>query len=120
MTSVLRIELWHVLLLAVVLASLTPFKLLEPRAFLFGGAFMAVNFLLLACGVRWVVTPLAGKGRVGAGIIFLFLKFLLFLGVLLLLFYRVEMNVVSFALGFSTLLAAILVEACYFSLKVNQ
>ena len=120
MGSVWRIELWHVILLTAILVGLMPFKVLEPQAFLLGGGFMALNFLLLACGVRWVLKPLAGSGRVKAGIILLFLKFLLFLGLLLLLFFRFELNVVSFELGFSNLLAAVLVEGLYFSVKVSR
>jgi hypothetical protein len=120
MSSVLRIELWHVTLLAILLASLMPFKLLDPSAFLLGGGFMALNFFLLACGVRWVLTPLAGKGKAWVGIALLVVKFGLFLGLLSLLFFRFELNVVSFALGFSTLLVAVLVEALYFSSKVDR
>lgn len=120
MSSVLRIELWHVTLLAILLVGLMPFRVLEPRAFLLGGGFMALNFFLLGCGVRWVLTPLAGRGRVKAGILLLFLKFVIFLGLLSLLFFRFELHAVSFALGFSTLLVAILFESFYFYVKGSR
>ena len=120
MSSVLRIELWHVTLLGILLVGLMPFRVLEPWAFLLGGGFMALNFFLLGCGVRWVLAPLAGRGRVRAGVLLLFLKFVIFLGLLSLLFFRFELDAASFALGFSTLLVAILLEALYFSIKVSR
>ncbi len=52
MRSVYRIELWHVILLGVLFASLMPLSLLEPRAFFLDGVFVAVNFFLLALSVR--------------------------------------------------------------------
>jgi hypothetical protein len=117
MSSIYRIELWHVTLLLILLASLMPFSLLEPRAFILGGAFMAVNFLLLALGVRWVLTPLADKGKVWMGVALLLLKFIMLLGLLSLLFFRFEFHVLSFALGFSTLLLAIVCEGFYFYVR---
>jgi hypothetical protein len=80
-------------------------------ALLVGGVFMGVNFLLLSFGIGWVLTPLAGKGRIKAGVGLLVLKLLIFLGLLSLLFFRFEMDALSFALGFSTLLVAMIIEA---------
>jgi len=120
MSSVLRIELWHITLLVTLLVALTPFRLLEPWAFLLGGLFMGLNFFLLSCGVRWVLTPLAGKGRLRAGMFLLFLKLLIFLGLLSVLLFRFEFDVASFAAGFSMLLLAILLESFYLSLKVSH
>jgi len=111
MSSVWRIELWHVTLLGILLLSLMPFRILEPWAFLLGGGFMALNFFLLSFGVRWVLTPLAGRGNVKAGVFLLILKFLTLLGLLTTLFFRFQVDAISFALGFSTLLIAILFEA---------
>ena len=119
MSSVWRIELWHVTLLAILLIGLVPFKFLEPKAFLFGGGFMALNFFLLSFGVRWALAPLADKRRVRTGMALLFLKLTVFLGLLTLLFFRFEFDVLSFALGFSTLLLAILVEALYSGVKAG-
>ena len=109
--TILRIELWHGLLLLTLLATLGPRKLVEPTALLIGGLFMAVNFLLLSFGIAWVLTPLASKGRVKAGVGLLVFKILVFLGLLATLFFRFEVDALSFALGFSPLFLAILIEA---------
>jgi len=108
--TLLRIELWHGLLLITLLLTLGPMGIVEPWALAAGGMFMGVNFFLLGCGVWWVLTPLAGKGRIKTGLFLLGLKFLLFLGLLAALFFPLRIDAISFALGFSTLLAAILVE----------
>lgn len=108
--TILLIELWHGILLTALLAGLAPTRMIDPTALLLGGVFMGVNFFLLSRGIAWVLTPLAGKGRVKAGIGFLVLKILFFLAVLTMVFYRWEIDAISFALGFSTLIIAILVE----------
>ena len=117
MRSVYCIELWHVILLGVLFVSLMPLSLLEPRVFFLGGVFVAVNFFLLALGVRWVLTPLGDHGRVWMGVALLLLKFVMFLGLLSLLFFHFEFFVLSFALGFSTLLLAIICEGFYFCVR---
>ena len=109
--TILRIELWHTLLLLGLWAILGPVKLIDPGALLAGGIFMAVNFLLLSFGVAWVLTPLAGKGRVKAGVGLIILKIIIFLAILTTLFFRFEFDAVSFALGFSTLIMAIVLES---------
>jgi hypothetical protein len=109
--TILRIELWHVILLLVLLAGLAPAKIVDPIALLAGGIFIGVNFLLLSFGVAWVLTPLAGKGRVKAGVGLLVLKIVIFLALLATLFFRFELDAVSFALGFSTLILAIVLES---------
>jgi hypothetical protein len=109
--AILRIELWHIILLLVLLASLAPAEVVDPIAFLAGGIFIGVNFLLLSFGVAWVLTPLAGKGRVKAGVGLLVLKIVIFLALLTTLFFRFDLDAVSFALGFSTLILAIVLES---------
>ena len=109
--TILRIELWHVVMLVALLVTLAPGKFIEPEGLLIGGLFMGINFLLLSYGVAWVITPLAGKGRIKAGVGLLILKIAIFLALLAALFFRVQVDAISFALGFSTLLLAILVEA---------
>jgi hypothetical protein len=109
--AILRIELWHIILLLVLLASLAPAEVVDPIAFLAGGIFIGVNFLLLSFGVAWVLKPLAGKGRVKAGVGLLVLKIVIFLALLTTLFFRFELDAVSFALGFSTLILAIVLES---------
>lgn len=108
---VLRIELWHVGLLALLAATLTPSRFLDAKAMLLGGAFMGVNFLLLSYGVAWLLAPLASRGRIRAGVALLVLKIVLFMGLLLFVFFRFDLDAISFSIGFSTLLVAILVEA---------
>jgi hypothetical protein len=110
-----RIELWHAGLLLALLGMLTPAQMVEPASMLLGGLFMGVNFLLLCYGVAWILTPLAGKGKVKAGVALLVIKVLLFLGLLSLVFFSFGMDAISFAVGFSTLLVAIVIEA----LRIN-
>jgi hypothetical protein len=62
---------------------------------------------------------LAGKGRVKAGVGLLVSKIVIFLGLLATLFFRFEMDAISFALGFSTLLLAILIEAMRTKMKLE-
>ena len=108
--TILRIELWHGILLFVLLAVLGPAKWIDPAALLAGGIFMGVNFFLLSLGIAWVLTPLAGRGRIKAGIGLLILKIVIFLALLTTLFFRFDLDALSFALGFSTLIVAIVVE----------
>jgi hypothetical protein len=109
--AILRIELWHIGLLVLCAATLAPYQLLDPKAMWLGGVFMGVNFLLLSYGVAWLLTPLAGRGRVRAGVTLLALKIALFLGLLSFVFFRFELDAISFSVGFSTLLLAIFIEA---------
>lgn len=115
--TILRIELWQAALLIGLLVAFGRSSWLDPTALLAGGVFMAVNFLLLSFGVAWVMTPLAEKGRVKAGIGLLALKIILFMGLLTLVFFRFDLDAVSFALGFSTLVVAIVTEALRKTLK---
>ena len=107
----MRIELWHAGLLTVLLGTLAPARLVEPKAMLLGGVFMGINFLLLCYGVAWILTPLASKGRVKAGVALLVLKVVLFLGLISIVFFELGLDAISFAFGFSTLLLAIVIEA---------
>ena len=118
--TILRIELWHVVMLLALLVTLAPGKFVEPEGLLIGGLFMGINFLLLSYGVAWVLTPLAGKGRVKAGVGLLILKIAIFLALLATLFFRVQVDAISFALGFSTLLLAILVEAIRTRIEIGD
>ena len=107
---VLRIELWHLLILSILLGLLGPKKLIEPGALIAGGLFMAINFFLLSFGVGWILTSLAGKRRVKTGAALLALKIVLFLGLLTLVFFKLDLDAISFTLGFSSLLLAIVIE----------
>ena len=109
--TILRIELWHLTLLLGLVATLGRTRFVEPTALVIGGVFMGVNFLLLSFGVALVLTPLADKGRVKVGIGLLVLKIMMFLGLLSAVFFHFELDAISFALGFTTLLIAIVIEA---------
>ncbi|HEY6364829.1 MAG TPA: hypothetical protein VI585_08560 [Candidatus Binatia bacterium] len=117
--TILRVELWHVVMLVALLVTLAPGRFVEPEGLLIGGLFMGINFLLLSYGVAWVITPLAGKGRIKAGVGLLIFKIAIFLALLGALFFRVQVDAISFALGFSTLLLAILVEAIRTGMKLG-
>ena len=108
--TILRIELWHGLMLFALLVILGHTGWVDSKALVLGGVFMGINFFLLSYGVAWLLTPLAGKGRIRAGVGLLVLKIVLFLGFLTALFYRFDVDAISFALGFSTLIFAIFVE----------
>jgi len=114
-SPILRIELWHGFLLAALIAVLVPLRALDAWAFLLGGLFMGVNFLLLGYGVQRLLSAFAVKGRVRAGIVLLVLKFVLFLGLLSGLIFRVQLDARSFAIGVSSLLAAIILERLWAS-----
>ena len=118
--TLLRIELWHGIFLLVLLAVLAPTKSVDPTALLAGGIFMGINFLLLGFGVAWLLTPLAGKGRVKTGIGLLILKIAIFLALLTTLFFRFDLDAISFALGFSTLILAIVLETVRRAVQVKS
>ena len=117
--TILRVELWHGLLLVVLLVTLGQARIIDPTALLIGGIFMGVNFFLLSFGVAWMLTPLAGRRRVKAGISLLVLKIMIFLGLLTSLFYHFELDAISFSVGFSTLIVAIFVEAIRKSVQAD-
>jgi hypothetical protein len=108
--TVLRIEILHVILVIALWAALFPISIVEPRSLFIGALFMGANFLFLTYGIRWVLAPFADKGRIKAGIALLVLKMALFLGLGALLLFRVNLEPLSFALGFSSLLVAITCE----------
>ncbi|MEK6602201.1 MAG: hypothetical protein AABZ09_09995 [Candidatus Binatota bacterium] len=108
--AVLRIEALHALLVVGLWAVLLPAKVVETWALFVGALFMGVNFLLLSCGISWVLTPFAGKGRIKTGILLLVVKMILFLGLVLALFLRIQLDPLSFTLGFSSLLVAIVLD----------
>ncbi|MDZ4341396.1 MAG: hypothetical protein U1E51_03050 [Candidatus Binatia bacterium] len=118
--TILRIELWHGALLLVLLAALGPQRLVDPVALLAGGLFMGVNFILLSLGIAWVLMPFAGKGRVKAGVGLLALKIIIFLALLSALFFKFSLDALSFSLGFSTLILAIVIEAVRVKLKAEE
>ncbi|HUI27469.1 MAG TPA: hypothetical protein VL403_15410 [Candidatus Kryptonia bacterium] len=103
-----RIELLHAGLLgtAAILAVATGW--LHVGSLLLGGVVMGANFRLLKEIVRRVVRP--GTGQTWALLLF-GAKFALFLGLLSLVFWRVPVDGLSFAVGVTMLLSACVVEA---------
>ena len=111
--ATVRIELYHGLLILALLLLLVPARLLEAGGLLLGRLFMGLNFLLLSQGIRRVLAPFAGKGRVRTGVFLLTSKLIFFLGLMLLLFFRVHFDPLSFAVGISSLLAAIVLHGIW-------
>ena len=109
-TTVWRIELVHWLLVAALWVTLLPANVVESKSLVIGALFMAVNFLLLSFGIRWVLAPFAGKGRIKTGVALLVVKILLFLSLGSVLLFRVRLDPLSFALGFTCLLVAVIFE----------
>ncbi len=118
--TILRIECWHAVLLLALFLVLGRGSAIDGMALIAGGVFMGVNFLLLSFGVAAVLTPLASKGQVKLGVGMLVLKVVLFLALLTTVFFRFQLDAISFALGFSTLIVAIVVEAVRRSLAVES
>ena len=102
----LRVLTWHALLLVLLLIGSQKLRALEPGALLLGGVFMGLNFGLLSIGIRWVLSPTASKKRQRVGMALLGLKLLLFLGLVSVLFFRMNLDGVSFIAGVSSLLVA--------------
>lgn len=118
-TAVLRIEAVHIALLLALATALWQSQMVDITALLVGGIFMGVNFLLLSYGVAWLLTPLAGSKRIKAGVGLLVLKITLFLALLTTIFFRFELDAISFAAGFSTLLVAIVIESLRGAIRVG-
>jgi hypothetical protein len=108
--TVLRIELVHIILIAGLWLAFLSSNLVEAKSLILGGLFMGINFLLLTFGIRSVLAPFAGRRRVKTGIALLIVKTIIFLGLGSVLLFRVKLEPLSFALGFSCLLIAITFE----------
>ncbi len=103
---IFQVVLWQGAMVGALFVVLVPLGLVEPYSLVIGGLFMGVNFLLLGLGIRCVLTPFAGKGRIRSGVILLTLKLLLFLGLLSAFFLNFPFDAMSFALGVTCLLVA--------------
>ena len=103
-----RIEILHVALLGAVTVLAVATGWLQIGGLLLGGGVMGANFWLLKGIVRRVLRP--GKGRYWVLLLFA-AKFGLFLGLLALIFWRVPVEGLSFAVGVTVLLSACVVEA---------
>ena len=105
----LRVLTWHTLLLSLLLIGSQVMRALEPGALLLGGVFMGLNFGLLSVGIRWVLSPTASRKKQRLGMALLSVKLLLFLGLVSALFFRMNLDGVSFVVGVSSLLVASLI-----------
>jgi len=101
-----RVLTWHTLLLLLLLIGSQIMRALAPGALLLGGVFMGLNFGLLSVGIRWVLSPTASRKTQRVGMALLGLKLLLFLGLVSALFFRMDLDGVSFVVGVSSLLIA--------------
>jgi hypothetical protein len=117
--TILRIECWHAVLLLALFLVLGRGTAIDGMALIAGGVFMGVNFLLLSFGVAAVLTPLASKGKVKLGVGLLVLKGVVFLALLTTVFFRFQWDAISFAMGLTTLIIAIIVESIRGSLAVE-
>jgi dolichol kinase len=104
-----RVLAWHTLLLLLLLIGSQVMRALEPGALLLGGVFMGLNFGLLSVGIRWVLSPTASRKKQRLGMALLSVKLLLFLGLVSALFFRMNLDGVSFVVGVSSLLVASLI-----------
>jgi len=102
----LRVLAWHSLLLLLLVIGSQFMRALEPGALLLGGVFMGLNFGLLSVGIRWVLSPTASRKKQRLGMALLSVKLLLFLGLVSVLFFRMNLDGVSFVVGVSSLLVA--------------
>ena len=105
----MRVLAWQTLLLLLLLIGSQVMRALEPGALLLGGAFMGLNFGLLSVGIRWVLSPTASRKKQRLGMALLSVKLLLFLGLVSALFFRMNLDGVSFVVGVSSLLVASLI-----------
>ena len=103
---IFQVALWHGAMVGAVFVVLVPLGVIEPYSLVIGGLFMGVNFLLLGLGIRCVLTPFAGKGKVRSGVFLLLVKLVLFLGLLSAFFLKFPIDAMSFALGVTCLLVA--------------
>ncbi|MFQ5681751.1 MAG: hypothetical protein ACE5HC_00630 [Candidatus Binatia bacterium] len=106
----LRIELVHTMLLLLIFVLMVPMRILEGGALLLGGLFMGLNFFLLGFGLRRLLRSFAEKGKIRTGILLLLLKLGLFLALVSVLFSNVQLDAASFAVGVTSLLAAVCLE----------
>jgi len=118
--TILRIEFWHLMLLLTMAVMFGRTKTIDLTSLIVGGVFMGINFLLLSFGVGWLLAPMAGKGRIKAGVSLLVLKIAAFLGLLTTVFFRFNLDAISFALGFSTLIVAIFIETLRLSINFRN
>ena len=103
-----RVERLHLSLLALVVASAALTNWLHPWSVAAGGGVMAANVWLMKSVVRRALRP---DGQAGVAMAMLAGKFGLLLALLVLLFWRVSLDGMSFAVGITLFPAAAVIEA---------
>ena len=98
------IERLHIGLLAAAVCAAYATGWLAPLSLLLGGAVMGVNFWLMRQLSTRLFTPAAHRPGVVLGL--MLLKFSLFMGLVGLLFWRVQLDPLAFGVGASLLLIA--------------
>ena len=108
-----RISKLHVGLVAATGGVAYATRWIEPGSLVLGGAVMGTNFYLLRV-ISNLLRPGwidgAKRGRAALAVAAMVLKFGLFLGLLVALFWRLPIEGMSFALGVTLLLVACVVE----------
>ena len=98
------IERLHIGLLGAAVCAAYATHWLAPLSLLLGGAVMGTNFWLMRQLATRLFTP--GGRRPGIVLGFMLLKFSLFMGLVGLLFWRVQLDPLAFGVGASLLLIA--------------
>jgi len=109
-----RIKRLHVALMGAAAAVAYMTGWADASSVLLGGAVMGLNFYLLqliAGLLRPDVLDAAKRGRAAVAVAAFVLKFSLFLGLLVAVFWRVPVEGLSFAVGVTLLLVACVIEA---------
>ncbi len=101
-----QIERVHLVLIAVTAAAAWATGWFGPGSVALGGLVMAANVWLLKRISRRVLTPAAAAQRPGVVLLLVLAKFSIFLGLLALLFWRVPLDPMGFAVGATLLLVA--------------
>lgn len=111
-----RVAKVHGALLLLVAATAYATQWVEAGSVLLGGAVMGANLWLLSL-IAGALTPSPeaepGRGKTALAIGALVLKFGLFLGLLAMLFWRLPIDVVGFAVGITVLLIACVVATLF-------
>ena len=105
-----EIERTHVMLLATVVGAAFLTRWLSPWSVLLGGAVMGANFWLMRQLFARLLQP-ANRSRPRIVLALALAKFSLFVGLLGVLFWRVEIDALGFAVGATVLLVACLTQA---------
>jgi FtsH-binding integral membrane protein len=114
-TTIAEIQRIHLSLLGATAALAAVTSMLSPWGILFGGAVVALNLWLLQRLLYYLFSK--RPSRMGPVIALGLAKQLLLLGLLGLLFWRVDVDAVAFALGVSLLVVACVTAAVWTELR---